>query len=144
MVPIVASGDSRELPGATRYPADDTNRTRTHSRHHTEPIAGRLAAAGRAQRGGSPVVSRDEWWQARAALKEIMKGVAHEVKNPLGGIRGAAQLLAGELGKSTEYTTSSFLRWSTAYVGGPVGPERMESEPTISMNHRARPPAHRG
>ncbi|GIR70242.1 MAG: hypothetical protein CM15mP74_14930 [Halieaceae bacterium] len=43
MVPIVASGDSRELPhGATRYPADDTNRTRTHSRHHTEPDCGKL------------------------------------------------------------------------------------------------------
>ena len=40
-------------------------------------------------------ISRDEnEWQAQATLKEIMKGVAHEVKNPLGGIRGAAQLLA--------------------------------------------------
>ena len=35
-----------------------------------------------------------------------MKGVAHEVKNPLGGIRGAAQLLAGELANPNlqEYT----------------------------------------
>ena len=41
--------------------------------------------------------------QANAAL---MKGLAHEVKNPLGGIRGAAQLLERELGDSqhTEYT----------------------------------------
>ena len=32
-------------------------------------------------------ISRDESeWQAQATLKEIMKGVAHEVKNPLGGI----------------------------------------------------------
>ena len=52
-------------------------------------------------------ISRDESeWQAQATLKEIMKGVAHEVKNPLGGIRGAAQLLAGELGNPDlqEYT----------------------------------------
>lgn len=52
-------------------------------------------------------ISRDESeWQAQATLKEIMKGVAHEVKNPLGGIRGAAQLLAGELGSPDlqEYT----------------------------------------
>ncbi|MGR8948250.1 MAG: nitrogen regulation protein NR(II) [Gammaproteobacteria bacterium] len=41
--------------------------------------------------------------QATAAL---MKGLAHEVKNPLGGIRGAAQLLEREFGDSqhTEYT----------------------------------------
>ena len=53
-------------------------------------------------------ISRDESeWQAQATLKEIMKGVAHEVKNPLGGIRGAAQLLAGELSRRVnlqEYT----------------------------------------
>ena len=52
-------------------------------------------------------ISRDESeWQAQATLKEIMKGVAHEVKNPLGGIRGAAQLLAGELADEglQEYT----------------------------------------
>lgn len=36
----------------------------------------------------------------------LLRGVAHEIKNPLGGIRGAAQLLASELpGKQyTEYT----------------------------------------
>ena len=42
-------------------------------------------------------ISRDDELQAQATLKEIMKGVAHEVKNPLGGIRGAQQLLASEL-----------------------------------------------
>lgn len=30
--------------------------------------------------------------------KLLLKGLAHEIKNPLGGIRGAAQLLARELG----------------------------------------------
>lgn len=36
----------------------------------------------------------------------MLRGVAHEVLNPIGGIRGAAQLLEQELGKSklTEYT----------------------------------------
>lgn len=29
----------------------------------------------------------------QSAMKELMRGLAHEVKNPLGGIRGAAQLL---------------------------------------------------
>jgi two-component system nitrogen regulation sensor histidine kinase GlnL len=38
--------------------------------------------------------------------QKILQGFAHEVLNPLGGIRGAAQLLEQELGKSklTEYT----------------------------------------
>lgn len=38
--------------------------------------------------------------------QRMLRGVAHEVLNPLGGIRGAAQLLEQELGRSklTEYT----------------------------------------
>jgi len=43
-------------------------------------------------------ISEDEhMWQAQASLRQIIRGLAHEVKNPLGGIRGAAQLLAREL-----------------------------------------------
>jgi two-component system nitrogen regulation sensor histidine kinase GlnL len=34
--------------------------------------------------------------------RDLLRGVAHEIKNPLGGIRGAAQLLAAEL-QSDEY-----------------------------------------
>ena len=37
--------------------------------------------------------------------QELLKGLAHEIKNPLGGIRGAAQLLDKEIGeKFREYT----------------------------------------
>ncbi len=32
-----------------------------------------------------------------AATRSLLRGLAHEIKNPLGGIRGAAQLLEGEL-----------------------------------------------
>ena len=81
-------------------------------------------------------ISRDESeWQAQASLKEIMKGVAHEVKNPLGGIRGAAQLLAGELANPNlhEYTDiiiSEVDRLRTL-VDRMLGPrERLESELT--------------
>ncbi|TNY08242.1 PAS domain-containing sensor histidine kinase, partial [Escherichia coli] len=42
------------------------------------------------------------------ATKELTRNLAHEIKNPLGGIRGAAQLLALELQDAspelTEYT----------------------------------------
>lgn len=36
------------------------------------------------------------------ATKELIRNLAHEIKNPLGGIRGAAQLLGMELGDSRE------------------------------------------
>ena len=40
------------------------------------------------------------------ANKELIRNLAHEIKNPLGGIRGAAQLLAMEMGSPelAEYT----------------------------------------
>jgi two-component system, NtrC family, nitrogen regulation sensor histidine kinase GlnL len=40
------------------------------------------------------------------ANKELIRNLAHEIKNPLGGIRGSAQLLEMELGSKelTEYT----------------------------------------
>lgn len=40
------------------------------------------------------------------AARELVRGLAHEIKNPLGGIRGAAQLLAKELSaEHREFTT---------------------------------------
>ena len=37
--------------------------------------------------------------------QELLNGLAHEIKHPLGGIRGAAQLLDGEIGETfREYT----------------------------------------
>lgn len=48
----------------------------------------------------------DSLFTAGQATRALVKGVAHEIKNPLGGIRGAAQLLARMLANSelTEYT----------------------------------------
>ncbi|MFX7879175.1 histidine kinase dimerization/phospho-acceptor domain-containing protein, partial [Acinetobacter baumannii] len=34
-----------------------------------------------------------------AVNKQLIRNLAHEIKNPLGGIRGAAQLLEFELGE---------------------------------------------
>ncbi len=44
--------------------------------------------------------------QQLQAAQSMVRGLAHEIKNPLGGLRGAAQLLAGELNDSAlqEYT----------------------------------------
>lgn len=52
-------------------------------------------------------VSRDELLLAQhQASRELIRGLAHEIKNPLGGIRGAAQLLEQDFPDSQqrEYT----------------------------------------
>ena len=43
-------------------------------------------------------ISREESLNStHATTRELVRGLGHEIKNPLGGIRGAAQLLAQEL-----------------------------------------------
>ncbi|MDT8427849.1 MAG: histidine kinase dimerization/phospho-acceptor domain-containing protein, partial [Pseudomonadales bacterium] len=52
-------------------------------------------------------INRDEALiSTHETTRELVRGLAHEIKNPLGGIRGAAQLLAQELPDSelTDYT----------------------------------------
>jgi two-component system nitrogen regulation sensor histidine kinase GlnL len=52
-------------------------------------------------------ISRDEQGVARnASVRALMRGLAHEIRNPLGGLRGAAQLLERELADEAlkEYT----------------------------------------
>lgn len=52
-------------------------------------------------------ISREEnLLSAQEATRSVIRGLAHEIKNPLGGVRGAAQLLARELpaGELHEYT----------------------------------------
>jgi two-component system nitrogen regulation sensor histidine kinase GlnL len=43
-------------------------------------------------------ISREEgFMHAQETTRAVIRGLAHEIKNPLGGVRGAAQLLAREL-----------------------------------------------
>jgi two-component system, NtrC family, nitrogen regulation sensor histidine kinase GlnL len=43
-------------------------------------------------------LAREETWQVQQqAAQSVIRGLAHEIRNPLGGLRGAAQLLAREL-----------------------------------------------
>lgn len=43
-------------------------------------------------------ISREDAWSERSqANRALMRGLAHEIKNPLGGLRGAAQLLERKL-----------------------------------------------
>lgn len=52
-------------------------------------------------------ITRDEEFMERQhSNRELIRGMAHEIRNPLGGIRGAAQLMAEETGSEQflEYT----------------------------------------
>ncbi|MYD43489.1 MAG: PAS domain-containing protein [Gammaproteobacteria bacterium] len=52
-------------------------------------------------------ISKEEQMRnAQLTSRHLVRGIAHEIKNPLGSIRGAAQLLRGELATKTqtEYT----------------------------------------
>jgi two-component system nitrogen regulation sensor histidine kinase GlnL len=52
------------------------------------------------------ITREDHLVSQNEGTRDLLRGVAHEIKNPLGGIRGAAQLLAGELTSDAhrEYT----------------------------------------
>lgn len=48
----------------------------------------------------------ERWLDQREASREMLRNLAHEIRNPLGGLRGSAQLLERELDRSElrEYT----------------------------------------
>jgi two-component system nitrogen regulation sensor histidine kinase GlnL len=110
---------------ALRYDARLVRQRRAHARARgagadrtPARIRGRTAAAGAQARQ-----DREERLIDQAqANKELIRNLAHEIKNPLGGIRGAAQLLEMEIDSRDlkEYTRSSSTRptacrrWSTA------------------------------
>jgi two-component system nitrogen regulation sensor histidine kinase GlnL len=52
------------------------------------------------------VAREEQLLQQQQANRELIRNLAHEIKNPLGGIRGSAQLLEGELAdpQLREYT----------------------------------------
>ena len=53
-------------------------------------------------------ISREEYLVAQGEVaRNVVRGLAHEIRNPLGGIRGAAQLLSRELNSAEleEYTS---------------------------------------
>ena len=80
-------------------------------------------------------IARDEFDQLqRQASQQLARGLAHEIKNPLGGIRGAAQLLQRELDRPewveyTEVIISEVDRLQTL-INNMLGPEhRLENRP---------------
>ena len=76
-------------PGADAMPVQViVSRTDTNSRLLVELV----------ELGQQSRQEREEQWHRQAqASKDLIRNLAHEIKNPLGGIRGAAQLLQDEL-----------------------------------------------
>ena len=80
-------------------------------------------------------ISREEaWLSSQETSRNLVRSLAHEIKNPLGGIRGAAQLLAKELGDDglEEYTKiiveeTDRLRNLVDRMIGPRVPLKLES-----------------
>ncbi|GAB1255844.1 nitrogen regulation protein NR(II) [Aurantivibrio plasticivorans] len=80
-------------------------------------------------------ISREEaTTAAQETTRNLVRGLAHEIKNPLGGIRGAAQLLARELNDRSldEYThviiqEADRLRNLVDKMLGPHQPTSMEA-----------------
>ncbi|WP_026375940.1 nitrogen regulation protein NR(II) [Aestuariibacter salexigens] len=52
------------------------------------------------------ITQESQQWAQQKAARDLIRGLAHEIKNPLGGIRGAAQLLQKALqnDEHTEFT----------------------------------------
>lgn len=51
-------------------------------------------------------ISREEnLLSTQSSTRKLIRGLAHEIKNPLGGIRGAAQLLAKQSEEAADFTT---------------------------------------
>lgn len=74
------------------------------------------------------------------ATQNLLRGMAHEIKNPLGGLRGAAQLLARQLADSdtslTEYTDliiaqSDRLR---SLIDRLLGPAKIEQPEPVNLH----------
>jgi two-component system nitrogen regulation sensor histidine kinase GlnL len=70
------------------------------------------------------VFQQQQW----IAGRDLIKGLAHEVKNPLGGLRGAAQLLSKEINEDQQEYTSMIIEQAdrlTNLVDRLLGPNQL-------------------
>ncbi len=70
------------------------------------------------------VFQHQQWLAAR----DLIKGLAHEIKNPLGGLRGAAQLLSKEVSQEQQEYTSMIIEQAdrlTNLVDRLLGPNQL-------------------
>jgi two-component system nitrogen regulation sensor histidine kinase GlnL len=85
-------------------------------------------------------ISREERLITQQALsRDVVRGLAHEIKNPLGGLRGAAQLLESELDSDElkEYTHIIIQEADRLQelVNRMLGPNRRPSYEPVNIHH---------
>ena len=85
-------------------------------------------------------ISREERLITQQALtRAVVRGLAHEIKNPLGGLRGAAQLLQSELDSEElrEYTQVIIQEADRLQelVNRMLGPNRRPSYAPVNIHH---------
>jgi two-component system nitrogen regulation sensor histidine kinase GlnL len=85
-------------------------------------------------------ISREERLITQQALtRGVIRGLAHEIKNPLGGLRGAAQLLEGELDSDDlkEYTHVIIQEADRlqGLVNRMLGPNRKPSYAAVNLHN---------
>ncbi len=124
--PFTARGVRLLLPGPRRVTADCTV---TPLDDGQEALLVELTQVDRLLR----LARDDSLLERQAANRVVMRGLAHEIKNPLGGLRGAAQLLERALNSDElkEYTRiiiheADRLRTLVDRMTGPIRPLKNE------------------
>ena len=84
------------------------------------------------------IVREENMVHQQRALRELVRGIAHEIKNPLGGLRGAAQLLESELTSADlkEYTQIIISEADRLknLVNGMLGPRTLPREENVNIH----------
>lgn len=85
------------------------------------------------------ITREEQLLSQQEATRDVVRGLAHEIKNPLGGLRGAAQLLQGELHDPSlkEYTQVIIEEADRLQnlVNRMLGPNRMPAYSRVSIHH---------
>lgn len=84
------------------------------------------------------IVREEQVIHQQQAVHELVRGIAHEIKNPLGGLRGAAQLLETELvnPELKEYTQIIISEADRLkhLVDGMLGPSRLPRAESVNIH----------
>lgn len=84
------------------------------------------------------IVRETQLIHQQQAVRELVRGIAHEIKNPLGGLRGAAQLLESELDNPElrEYTQIIIAEADRLkhLVNGLLGPRTLPHSETVNIH----------
>ena len=84
------------------------------------------------------IVREKQILNQQQAVHELVRGIAHEIKNPLGGLRGAAQLLESELAdpELKEYTQIIISEADRLknLVNGMLGPGKLPFHESVNIH----------